>query len=29
MKDPTETYPFEDVWDNAVSDTAHEMSKDL
>lgn len=26
---PYETNPFEDVWDNAVSDTAHEMSKDL
>jgi len=26
---PYETNPFEDVFDNAVSDTAHEISKDL
>jgi len=26
---PYETDPFEDVFDNAVSDTAHEISKDL
>ena len=26
---PYETDPFEDVFDNAVSDTAHEVIKDL
>ena len=26
---PYETDPFEDVFDNAVSDTAHEIKKDL
>lgn len=26
---PYETNPFVDVWDNAVSDTAHEINKDL
>jgi hypothetical protein len=26
---PYETNPFVDVWDNSVSDTAHEISKDL
>ena len=26
---PYETNPFEDVWDNAVSNTAHEINKDL
>jgi hypothetical protein len=26
---PYETNPFEDVWDNAVANTAHEIKKDL
>lgn len=26
---PYETDPFEDVWDNAIADTTHEISKDL
>ena len=26
---PYETNPFVDVWDNSVSDTAHEIKKDL